>query len=144
MPYVKTAIKRPTARLVLTGLYTTCLFACATEPAERDPSVQITGMVMQNQTEMYVSAVRLLVPATGNFVSCGNMPPESRCSTTFPEAAYSGNPVEITWRQGGEVHSTGQFSVQLPADLDRNRPAMVHVVISGPGLAGAVIVQSAK
>ncbi len=131
-------------RLVLTGLGTLCLFACAVAHVDGAPPVQIAGMVMENQTQMYVSAVRLLVPVTGNFVSCGNIPPGSICSTTFPEAAYTGNPVEITWSQGGQIHSTGQFAVQLPSDLNRNRPAQVHIVISGPGLAGALIVQSAE
>jgi hypothetical protein len=127
--------------LVITGLGALCLFACAASNIEHAPPVQISGMVMENQTQMYVSAVRLLVPVTGTFVSCGNIPPGSMCSTTFPEAAYTGNPVEITWSQGGQIHSTGQFAVQLPDDLDVERPAMVHIVISGPGLAGALIVQ---
>jgi hypothetical protein len=129
-------------RSVMTVLCTLCLFACAAAPVDRIPSIQIAGMVMENQTQMYVTAARLLVPVTGNFVSCGNIPPASMCSTTFPDAAYTGNPVEITWSQGGQIHSTGQFKVHLPADLDRNRSAMVHIVISGPGLAGALIVQS--
>ncbi|MBT8072650.1 MAG: hypothetical protein HKP21_02975, partial [Xanthomonadales bacterium] len=81
---------------------------------------------MENQTQMWVSAVRLLVPETGNFVSCGNIAPGSICSTTFPEAAYSGSPVEITWSQGGQIHSTGQFKLQIPADLASERPAMVR------------------
>ena len=127
---------------VVTGLCTALLFACSAAPVDSGPPVQIGGMVIKNQTLMYVSAVRLLVPVTGNFVSCGNIAPESMCSTTFPEATYTGNPVEITWSQGGQIHSTGQFKVHLPADLDRNRSAMVHIVISGPGLAGALIVQS--
>lgn len=131
-------------RLVMTGLFSLCMFACAAAPVDRALPVQIAGMVMQNQTQMYISAVRLLVPATGNFVSCGNIPPGSMCSTTFPEAVYTGNPVEITWSQGGQIHSSGQFAVQLPGDLDRNKPAQVHIVISGPGLAGALIVQSAE
>ena len=97
---------------------------------------------MENQTQMYVSAVRLLVPATGNFVSCGNIPPESMCSTTFPEATYTGNPIEITWSQGGQIHSTGQFVLQLPEDLDENRSAVAHVIISGPGLVGALLTQA--
>lgn len=143
MPYVKPANGQRALRLVITGLFALYLVACAAvTPVENTPSIQISGMVLQNQTQMYVSAVRLLVPATGNFVSCGNIPPKSMCSTTFPEAAYTGNPVEITWSQGGEIHSTGQFIVQLPTDLDKKRPAMVHIVISGPGLAGAMIVQS--
>ena len=119
-----------------------CIVACAAPPVDRVVPIQIAGMVMENQTQMYIKAARLLVPVTGNFVSCGNIPPASMCSTTFPEAVYSGNPVEITWSQGGQIHSTGQFKVHLPADLDRNRSATVRILISGPGLAGALIVQS--
>lgn len=125
------------------GFFSIWLLACAAKPVDETPPVQITGMVMENQTQMYVSAVRLLVPVTGNFVSCGNIPPGSMCSSTFPEAAYTGNPVEITWSQGGRIHSTGQFVVKLPSNLDNDRPAQVHIVISGPGLAGAMMVQSA-
>jgi len=129
-------------RPVVTGLCTLWLFACASGPVERDPTVQITGMVIENQTLMYVTAARLLVPVTGNFVSCGNITPESMCSTTFPEAAYSGSPVEITWSQGGQIYSTGQFVIQLPADLNESKSAMVRVIITGPGSAGAIIVES--
>jgi len=130
-------------KLAIMGFFSILLLACAAKPVDDAPPVQITGMVMENHTQMYVSAVRLLVPATGNFVSCGNIPPGSMCSSTFPEAAYTGNPVEITWSQGGRIHSTGQFVVQLPSDLDNDRPAQVHIVISGPGLAGAMMVQPA-
>ena len=97
---------------------------------------------MENQTQMYVTAVRLLVPVTGNFVSCGNIPPESMCSTTFPEATYTGNRVEITWSQGGQIHSTGEFVLRLPDDLDDQKSAIVRVVITGRGSAGALIVQA--
>lgn len=117
------------------------LCACAAQPANKIPPLQIEGVAMENQTQMWVSAVRLLVPETGNFVSCGNIAPGSICSTTFPETAYSGRPVEITWSQGGQIHSTGQFKLQLPADLASDRPAMVRLVISGQGSAGAVVVQ---
>jgi hypothetical protein len=114
--------------------------ACSSQGFVKPP-LQIEGMSIENQTQMWVSAVRLLVPVTGNFVSCGNISPRSRCSTTFPEAGYTGNPVEITWSQGGQIHSTGQFVIQLPDDLDYDKPAMVRIVIAGPGSAGAAIVQ---
>jgi hypothetical protein len=107
------------------------------------PPLQISGVAMENQTQMWVSAVRLLVLETGNFVSCGNIPPGTICSTTFPDTAYSGTPVEITWSQGGQIHSTGEFRLQIPVDLARDRPAVVRLVISGQGSAGAVIVQGA-
>jgi len=129
-------------RLLCVTLGVLSLSACATGPVDRTPPIQISGMVIENQTEMYVSAVRLLVPVTGNFVSCGNIPPGSRCATTFPESAYSGNPVEITWSQGGQIHSTGQFALQAPDDFDLRKTAVVQVVISGPGSAGAILVEN--
>ena len=126
---------------VITGLCSALLFACSATPVDSGPPIQIDGMIIENQTLMYVSAARLLVPITGNFVSCGNIAPESRCSTTFPEATYTGNPVEVTWSQGGQIHSTGQFVMRLPGDLDEDKPAMVRVVISGAGSAGAQFIQ---
>jgi len=103
--------------------------------------LQIDGMLIENQTLMHVTAVRLLVPVTGNFVSCGNVAPNSMCSTTFPETAYTGNPVVITWSQDGQIHSTGEFVLDLPYGLDENQPALVQIVIAGPGSAGALIIQ---
>lgn len=97
--------------------------------------------MIENLTRMRVSAAQLLVPVTGAFVSCGNISPESSCATTFPEADYHGNPVQITWSQAGQIHSTGEFIIQLPDDIDMDRPAMVRVVITAPGSAGAAIVQ---
>lgn len=128
-------------KLLVTSLLVLSLLACATRSAD-SISLQIEGMAIENQTQMWVSAVRLLVPVTGNFVSCGNISPGSMCSTTFPETSYTGNPVEITWSQGGQIHSTGQFVVQLPEGLDEKKFAVVRVVIAGPGSAGAVIVQN--
>jgi hypothetical protein len=117
------------------------LSACATGPVRHEPAIQISGMVMENQTEMYLSSVSLMVPATGGFVSCGTITPGTGCSTTFPEVEYSGNPVEITWRQGGQMHTSGLFRLQVPGDLDRRQPAEVRVVITGPDTAGAIIIQ---
>lgn len=127
---------------VVTGLCAALLFACSAAPVDSGPPIQIDGMIIENQTLMYISAVRLLVPVTGNFVSCGNIAPGSRCSTTFPEATYTGNPVEVTWSQGGQIHSTGQFVLRLSDDLDEDKPARVLVVISGAGAAGAQFIQS--
>lgn len=129
------------AKIISITLCTLLLIACASKPVEQARPLQIEGLVMNNQTQMWVSAARLLVPATGNFVSCGNIPPGSMCSTTFPETAYKGNQIEITWSQGGQIHSTGLFVLRLPVDLDDNKPAYVRVVISGPAAAGAAIFQ---
>lgn len=117
------------------------LSACATRPAEPVATLQIEGLLIENNTQMWLSAVRIMVPATGNFVSCSTITPKTNCSTTFPETNYTGNPVEIIWSQGGETHSSGEFVIQLPTGLDYGKPARILVVITGPGLAGAVITQ---
>ena len=124
----------------LPGLLVLLLSACAGAVPQQQP-VAITGMVIENQSSAWVSAARVLAPVTGRFVSCGNIAPGAMCSTRFPEASYAGGPVELTWSQMGEIHSTGEFSMDLPEDLDADRPATVHVVITSPGAAGAAIVQ---
>ena len=128
-------------KLVFSSLCVLSLLACASLSVDKDFPFRIEGMQIDNQTQVNVSAVRLLVPITRKYVSCGNIPPGSMCSTTFPEIEYTGNPVEITWSQGGQIFSTGQFTVQLPDEWDVDRPATVLVVIAGPGSAGAMIVQ---
>ena len=125
---------------LLKGLCILLLAACAR--AERDvPAIQVDGLVIENQTQMWVSAVRVLLPVSGAFVSCGNISPGSMCSTRFPAAAYTAEPLEVTWSQAGQIHSTGQFVMDIPDDPDSEHAALVHVVIAGPGSAGAVIVQ---
>jgi hypothetical protein len=128
-------------RITLTCLCALLLSACASRSAEPVKPLQIEGLLIENNTPMWLSAVRILVPATGNFVSCSTITPRTKCSTTFPETSYTGNPVEITWSQGGEMHSSGVFVIQLPAGLDNDKPARILVVITGPGLAGALITQ---
>jgi hypothetical protein len=103
--------------------------------------MQIDRMIIKNQTQAWISAIRVISPATGNFVSCGNIAPGSLCSTTFPQRAYTGDPIEITWSQAGQIHSTGLFSMEAPLVFDYTRPAAVQVVIAEAGSAGAVIVQ---
>jgi hypothetical protein len=139
-----TLLEKPNGRMskpIFTGLCALLLIACAASSQEPAPALQIEGLIIENQTEMWVSAARLLVPATGGFVSCGNISPQSMCSTRFPERGYSGDPVEFTWSQGGQIHSTGQFTLEIAAEIDRTRPVFVHVVIAGPGSAGAMFVQ---
>lgn len=117
------------------------LVGCASSSGKSITSIHIEGLKIENQTQMWVSAVRLMIPATGGFVSCGNIAPGSMCSTGFPEIAYSGNPVEITWSQGGQIHSTGEFELIISDSMDADKPAMVQVIITGPGSAGAGLVQ---
>ena len=128
-------------KVLSTCLCTFLLSACAAGSLNSIPPLRIEGMVIENQTRTPVSAVRLMVPVTGSFVSCGNISANSMCSTSFPETDYTGNPVEITWSQGGQIYSTGLFAIELPNDLKAGKPAAERVVIAGPGSAGAMIFQ---
>lgn len=130
-------------RLAAFWLCVVLLHGCASQARNPAPGLKIEGLVIENQTRMWVSAAQLLVPVTGAFVSCGNISPESSCATTFPETDYTGNPVQVTWSQSGQIYSTGEFVIHPPNDVDVDRPAMVRVVITAPGSAGAEIVQQA-
>jgi hypothetical protein len=125
---------------------TLLLAACASAPRSADtenlPELLISGLVMENRTSSFVSAARLLVPVTGQFVSCGNIAPGSICATGFPEQRYTGNAFEITWSQAGSIWSTGELRIEPPAILVDAGEAWVRVVIAGPGSAGAEFIES--
>lgn len=114
------------------------LAACAA----RGPAyeLQITGLAMHNQTRSYVTAARLLVPATGSFVSCGNIAPGGVCSSGFPETTFTGNPVEIHWSQNGQIWSTGELAVKPGEDVLERGSATVMVIIAAPGSAGLQLI----
>lgn len=117
------------------------LFACATDAGRQPtPGLLITGLEIHNHTQAYVSATRLMVPATGRFVSCGNLGPGARCATGFPEVAYTGNPVELTWSQSGQIHSTGLLEMTPSEAVLESGVARVRVLILGPGSAGVGLV----
>ena len=113
--------------------------ACSLPGAAPGPNLQITGTRIENRGQAWLAAVRVIVPVTGNFVSCGNIAPQGECSTSFPELAYSGNPVEVSWSQGGEIWSTGLLELQPDAAVRDAGAALVQVVIVGPGRAGVVL-----
>ena len=101
----------------------------------------IGGVIIRNELPFSVTDVQLLVPASGNFVGCGNILARSQCSTTFPERNYQANAVVITWKERGQSHSTGEFVIKIPEKFDLNRSARLEVIIFNMGQAGAKLVQ---
>jgi hypothetical protein len=141
----KTTIQSPCFLLLgLLLLMSSCATLPDKEPAIEPapvPGLEIHGLLIFNGTSSVISTAQLLVPATGGFVSCGNILPRSQCSTLFPEQEYRERPVNISWTKGAQSWSTGDISIQLPAIVDPELPAYVRVIIVGPGVAGASIVQ---
>jgi hypothetical protein len=124
------------------------LGACRSTPEpspflEPEPvsGLQIHGLLIFNATRTWISTVQLLVPATGRFVSCGNKAPDATCWTGFAEVEYEGNGIDISWTQAGQSWSTGAFILRPRADVDIGQPAYVRVIITGPDMAGAEIIQ---
>ena len=107
---------------------------------QADIELKIEGMVLVNRTGAYVSAARVLVPNTGRFVSCGNIGPGAVCATGFPELGYSGNPIELTWSQGGAIYSTGMLELRLSEPILSAGKAQVRLTILGEDLAAAELV----
>ena len=71
------------------------LSACATTPGM--PGVEVSGLILQNNTSGVIEQVRLKVEDTGGVVSCGRILQGSECSTTFPARVYLGQTLSISW-----------------------------------------------
>lgn len=121
------------------------LHGCAAPPAggvdASHPGVVIAGIEIRNELPYPVTDVMIEVPATGAFAGCGNLLPRTACSNAFEGVDYRSNAVAIRWKERGRDHSTGEFVIDVPADLQPGRPAVVEVVIFAPGEAGARLVQ---
>jgi len=117
------------------------LAACAGRPETAVP-VTVGGLEIHNQTGAWVAAVRLLVPDTGRFVSCGNIAPGASCATAFPGQAYTGQGLEVTWSQAGQIFSTGTLHLVPDEALVQAGTAQLLVVLSGPGTAAAMLVET--
>ena len=126
--------------LLLLWLVTAC---GQVQPAmQNTPSIAIHGVIIRNDLVISVTDVQLLVPSTGNFVSCGNIMARSMCATKFPHADYYSQKVVVSWTEKGQSHSTGEFALKIPEWLDLTKPTRLEVMIFSPGEAGAKLLQN--
>jgi hypothetical protein len=101
------------------------------------PALQITGVEIHNSLVYPVRDVTILVPATGEYVSCGQIYPETSCSTTFPARDYRDNPVQLSWKEYGQSQSTRPFTLKAPASAREGQAAYIRVEVFAAGQAGA-------
>lgn len=104
----------------------------------------IDGLSFENRSSSPIDSIQLLVPASGNFVSCGLIAPGNTCASGFPGVAYHGEPIEISWTQGGEDWSTGRVTLEADEEIRLQGAASVVVVVLAPGSAGAVMVSNSR
>lgn len=124
----------------MAGTVAGALAACAAVNPEPVPEVRISALVVHNQDSAFIAAVRILVPATGQFVSCSSIAPRARCAVAFPGGTWSGHPIEVTWSAAGNIWSTGEMKLEPGRDAVEAGSAQVHVVIAGPSSAGVSLV----
>lgn len=121
------------------------LQGCAATTADganaRQPGVVIAGIEIRNELAYPVTDVMIEVPATGTFAGCGNLLPGTACSNAFEGVDYRSYAVVIRWKERGTDHTTGEFVIEIPAELQPGKPAVVEVVIFAPGEAGARLLQ---
>jgi hypothetical protein len=120
------------------------LLGCSSQskhPAGMGSVIAIDGVQIINKLSITVTDVQILVPKTGNFVSCGTILRNTSCSTSFPGREYERSPVQVSWKEQAQGHTTGNFVIEPPAGLDPSRPMWIEVVIFAPGQAGAKLVQ---
>jgi hypothetical protein len=104
------------------------------------PALQIAGVEIFNALPYSVQDVSILAPLTGDFVSCGQILPNSSCSTSFPARDYRENPVQVSWKEHGQPHSTPEFKLDAPDSARDGQSAFIKVEVFAAGEAGARLI----
>lgn len=118
--------------------------ACSSAPVKQGAGLSVDKVDFENRSASPINQIRLLVPASGNFVSCGFIAPGARCASGFPAVVYRGEPIEISWTQGGEDWSTGEITLEPDELVLQAGTANIMIVVLSPGSAGAVLVSSSR
>ncbi len=119
---------------------TACSSGQAVKTRITGPVLQISGVEIHNALPYSVQDVIILAPATGDFVSCGQILPESSCSTSFPARDYRENPLQVKWKEYGQLHSTSEFKLAAPQSARDGQSAYIRVDVFAAGEAGATLV----
>jgi len=118
------------------------LVACATTaPAPRHT---VDGLALLNRTGVVVHEVRLAVPATGGVVACGQILVQAGCATTFPAREYQGNPVTVSWMQGGRSYRQAGVVFELAPGVVAGEPLTALVELARGGGVRARLVPAPR
>ncbi len=103
------------------------------------PAVVIDGLRIVNRTALPIQSAQVRVPASERFVSCGFIPAGQFCATSFPELAYSRNPIEISWQQATGAWTLGPITMDISQEVQAAGRARVEILIVAPGSAAALL-----
>lgn len=134
---LRASLTVPLMAVIGLALLTACSTGQVRKSAVGGPSLQIGGVEIYNGLAYPIKDVVILVPATGEYVSCGNILPESSCSTSFPARDYRDTPVKVSWKEQGQPHQTPEFKLEAPATATEGENAYIRVEVFASGQAGA-------
>jgi len=122
-----------------------CLLSACGTPAPKSeqptgPLLQITGIEIHNALPYTVHDVTILVPDSGDYVSCGQILPDSSCSTSFPVRDYRETAVQLSWKEQGVSHSIAPFILKAPTTATQGQQAYIRVEVFAKGQAGAKVI----
>ena len=92
--------------------------------------IEISGLVIQNNTSAPIYNVQLWVEKTGTVVHSSSILAGNQLSTEFPLRRYQGNSVNISWEQEGKFSLANNIIAQIPDNLDANKPSQFIVIIN--------------
>jgi hypothetical protein len=122
------------------ALATACTSGPALKVQPNGPLLQIAGIEIYNGLSYTVQDVVILVPVSGDYVSCGQILPDSSCSTSFPVRDYRENAVQVSWKEQGEPHSMAPFKLEAPTTASEGQQAYIRVEVFAAGQAGAKLI----
>lgn len=122
-----------------------CLLSACGAPAPKPeqptgPLLLITGIEIHNALAYTVQDVTILVPVSGDYVSCGQILPDSSCSTSFPLRDYRETAVQLSWKEQGESHNIAPFILKAPTSAVQGQQAYIRVEVFAKGQAGAKLI----
>ena len=113
-----------------------CAVTPENAPQAAAPRLEIAGIEIRNELAYPVSEVRVLVSATGEFVTCSQVMGGTACQTSFPLRSYRGNAMRVTWVEHGEPQVLDDFVLKAPASSPvLEQDSVVPFESEGQGIA---------
>jgi hypothetical protein len=100
----------------------------------------ISEIIIRNYSSVDLKDVKLSVERSGGLFGCNYIISMTECSTSFPARSYVGNIVEITWKLGDQLISTGWIRIAVSEGIKRDREMKGIVEIRNNGQYSAYLV----
>ena len=115
------------------SIFTLAALLLASCAGSQQPGYTINEVVLVNNSRELLREARVSVPSTGRSFSCGSIAPLGICSNRFAARRYEYNPIQVEWSFGKRSRRTGEFVVQVPANLYAGLPLRAVLEVNRRG-----------